>query len=68
MTKELIEHSRKRREFTDMALIVTTVTLVVSLAIAFTVVSIGIARADTLVPIADGGQEIFAALVGAIFS
>jgi hypothetical protein len=48
MTKELIEHSRKRREFTDMALIVTTVTLVVSLAIAFTVVSIGIARADTL--------------------
>ena len=48
MTKELIEHSRKRREFTNMALIVTTVTLVVSLAIAFTVVSIGIARADTL--------------------
>ena len=48
MTKESIEHSRKRREFTDMALIVTTVTLVISLAIAFTVVSIGIARADTL--------------------
>jgi len=48
MTKELIEHSRKRREFTDMALTVTTVTLVVSLVIAFTVVSIGIARADTL--------------------
>jgi len=68
MTNELIERSHKRHEFADAALIVTTITLVVSLVIAVTAVSIGIARADTLVPIADGGQEIFAALVGAIFS
>jgi hypothetical protein len=50
MTTELIERSRKRHEFADVALLVTTVTLVVSLVIAFTAVSIGIARADTLMP------------------
>jgi len=32
MTNELIERSRKRHEFADVALLVTTVTLVVSLA------------------------------------
>jgi hypothetical protein len=56
MTKELIERSRKRHEFADVALLVTTVTLVVSLVIAFTVVSIGIARADTLMPFAGNGN------------
>ena len=45
MTKDLIERSRKRHEFADLALIVTTITLVVSLVIAATAVSIGIARA-----------------------
>jgi hypothetical protein len=60
MTKEMIERSRKRHEFADAALIVTTITLVVSLVIAVTAVSIGIARADTLVPIADSGVGRFA--------
>jgi hypothetical protein len=56
MTKELIERSRKRHEIADVALLVTTVTLVVSLVIAFTAVSIGIARADTLIPFAGSGS------------
>ncbi|HEY5597253.1 MAG TPA: hypothetical protein VIK47_00485 [Kiloniellales bacterium] len=63
MTKELIERSRKRHEFTNAALIVTTITLVVSLVIAVTAVSIGIARADTLVPLADSGGGRFALAV-----
>jgi hypothetical protein len=65
MTNELIERSRKR-EFADVALIVTTVALVVSLVIAFTAVSIGIARADTLAPFTDGsgGCLVFSLSVG----
>jgi hypothetical protein len=63
MTKDLIERSRRRHEFADAALIVTTITLVVSLVIAATAVSIGIARADTLTPIADGGGGRFALAV-----
>jgi hypothetical protein len=59
----LIERSRRRHEFADAALIVTTITLVVSLVIAATAVSIGIARADTLTPIADGGGGRFALAV-----
>jgi hypothetical protein len=57
MTKELIERSRRRHEFADVALIVTTVTLVVSLVIAFTAVSIGIARADTLATLSSRGSS-----------
>lgn len=66
MTKELIERSRKRHEFADVALLITTVTLVVSLVIAFTAVSIGIARADTLTPFTGGGggRLAFGALFG----
>ena len=66
MTKELIERSRKRHEFADVALIVTTMALVVSLVIAFTAVSIGIARADTLVPFggSGGGRLALAIVVG----
>ena len=56
MTQEMIERSRQRHEFADVALLVTTVTLVVSLVIAFTAVSIGIARADTLMPLAGSGS------------
>jgi hypothetical protein len=56
MTNELIERSRKRHEFADVALLVTTVTLVVSLVIAFTAVSIGIARADTLTSLTGSGN------------
>jgi hypothetical protein len=47
MTQELIERSRRRRAGTDFALVVITLALAVLLAIAATVVSIGIARADT---------------------
>jgi hypothetical protein len=70
MTKELSERSRKRHEFADVALLVTTVTLVVSIVIAATVVSIGIARADTLVPIADsnGGRFALALLLGLVIA
>jgi len=70
MTKELIERSRKRHEFADVALIVTTLALVVSLVIAGTVVSIGIARADTLVPFSgDGnGRMALAALLGLVIA
>jgi hypothetical protein len=45
MTNELIEQSRKRSAFADQAFVATTLALVVSIAVAFTVVSIEIARA-----------------------
>ena len=56
MTKELIERSRRRHAFADVPLIVLAATLVLSLAIALTAVSIGIARADTLAPFGGGGS------------
>jgi hypothetical protein len=70
MTKDLIERSRKRHEFADLALIVTTIALAVSLVIAATAVSIGIARADTLVPIAEsgGGRFALAILLGLVIA
>ena len=70
MTKELIERPRKRHEFADAASIVTTISLVVSLVIAVTAVSIGIARADTLVPLADsgGGRLALAMLVALVIA
>ncbi len=66
MTRELIERSRKRHAFADVPLIVLAVTLVVSLVIAFTAVSVGIARADTLVPFggSGSGRLALAMLVG----
>ena len=60
MTKELIERSRKRHGFADVALLVTTAALVVSLVVAATAVSIGIARADTLGSIAESNGGRFA--------
>jgi hypothetical protein len=56
MTKELIERSRRRHAFADVPLLVLTGALVLSLAVAFTAVSIGIARAGTLVPFGGGGN------------
>lgn len=50
MTRELIERSRKRHEFTGPALIAITSALTVSLVIAATAVSIGLARAGGFVP------------------
>ena len=69
MTKELIERSRKRHAFADLPLIVLTASLVLSLVIAFTTVSIGIARADTLVPFGGGsGRLALAMLVGVVIA
>jgi hypothetical protein len=70
MTQELIERSRKRQAFVDVGLFVTTAALVLSLAVAFTVVSIGIARADTLSPFGDlgNGRLIFAGVVGFVIA
>ena len=45
MTKELIEQSRRRPAFAQQAFVAATLALVVSVAVAFTVVSIEIARA-----------------------
>jgi hypothetical protein len=66
MTKELIERSNRRHAFVDVVLLVTTGALVLSLVVAFTVVSIGIARAGTLAPFGDigGGRLALAGLLG----
>ena len=66
MTKELIERSHRRHALADAPLIVLTAALVFSLAIVFTAVSIGIARADTLVPFGGSGSArlALAMLVG----
>src|SRR5205085_10375997 len=56
MTKELIERAHRRHAFADVPLLMLTATLVLSLAVAFTAVSIGIARADTLAPFGGSGS------------
>jgi len=70
MTKKLMDRSGKRHEFADPTLIVTTATLVVSLVIAAIVVSVGIARADTLAPIVqgNGGRVVLAVLLGLLIA
>ena len=70
MTKEIIERSYKRHAFADVALITMTVVIVLSLAIAATVVSIGIARADTIGDIAQssGGRLAVAAFLGLVIA
>jgi hypothetical protein len=70
MTKELIERAHKRHAFADMPLLMLTATLVLSLAVAFTVVSIGIARADTLAPFggSGSGRLALAMLVGVVIA
>ena len=70
MTKELIERSRERHVFADASLIALTAALVVSLVVAFTAVSIGIARADTLVPFGGtgSGRLALAILVGFVIA
>jgi hypothetical protein len=45
MTQELLEQSRKRPAFADQAFVALTLALAVSVAVAFTIVSFGIARA-----------------------
>ena len=70
MTKELIERSRRRHAFADVPLIVLAAALVLSLVVAFTAVSIGIARADTLVPFggSGSGRLALAMLVGVVIA
>jgi hypothetical protein len=45
MTQKMIEQSRRRQAFADLAYLATTVALAVSVAFAFSVVTFGIARA-----------------------
>ncbi len=45
MTQQLIEQSRRRPAFADFAYRATTVVLALSVVFAFTVVTLGIARA-----------------------
>ena len=70
MTKKLIDRSGQRHAFADVPLIVLAVSLVLSLVVAFTAVSIGIARADTLVPFGGGGSGrlALAMLVGVVIA
>lgn len=56
MTQELIERSRQRHAFAGLPVILITLSLAVSLVVAATAVSIGIARADALMPAAGGGN------------
>ena len=70
MIKESIEHSGTRHAFADVPLIVLTVSLLVSLVIAFSAVSVGIARADTLMPFGGtgSGRLALAMLVGFVIA
>jgi hypothetical protein len=70
MTRQPIERSQRHRRFADLPLLVLTVALVLSLVIAFSAVSIGIARADTLTPFGGGGSGrlALAVLVGLVIT
>ena len=70
MTKELVERSGTHHAFADVPLIVLTVSLLVSLVIAFSAVSVGIARADTLMPFggSGSGRLVLAMLVGFVIA
>ena len=61
---------RHRPALADAPLIVLTVALLCSLVVAFSAVSIGIARADTLVPFggSGGGRLALAMLLGLIIA
>src|SRR6266496_2432693 len=59
MTQELIERSRQRLAFAGLPVILITLSLAMSIVIAATAVSIGIARADTLMPAASSGRLMF---------
>ena len=59
---------RHRPALADAPLIVLTVALLCSLVVAFSAVSIGIARADTLTPFGGSGRLALAMLVGLIIS
>ncbi len=67
MTQDLIDRSRKRHTLTDTALFVLIAALAIALIVAAIVVSIGMARADTLRHIAaSGGGRVALALFVAL--
>jgi hypothetical protein len=69
MTQELIERSRQRLAFTGLPVILITLSLTMSIVIAATAVSIGIARADTLMPAAGGsGRLMFVLFVAFVIA
>ena len=70
MTQELLERSRERHALAGLPVILITLSLVVSLMIAATAVSFGIARADSLMPSANGGSMwlVLALFVGCVLA
>ena len=67
MTQDLIDRSRRRHTLTDTALFVLIAALAIALIVAAIVVSIGMARADTLGHIAgNGGGRLALAVFGAL--
>jgi uncharacterized membrane protein YidH (DUF202 family) len=62
MPSQLISQPSSRRAFADVALLTTTICLVISLAVAITTVSIGIARADTFGAASRHGDNTFLAV------
>jgi uncharacterized membrane protein len=59
MHSEPISQPSSRRAFADVALLTTAICLVISLAVAITTVSIGIARADTFGAASRHGNDTF---------
>ena len=66
MIEQTSKRPRQRHTLADLPLIVLTVALLFSLVVAFSAVSMGIARADTLMPFggSGGGRLALATLVG----
>ena len=60
MVEQTNERPRHRHALAELPLIVLTVALLVSLVVAFSAVSVGIARADTLMPFGGSGNGRFA--------
>jgi hypothetical protein len=67
MTQEMIDRSRKRHTLTEGALFSLIAALAIALVVAAVVVSIGIARADTLGP-SGGGRVAIAAILGLLIA
>ena len=70
MTQDLIDRSRRRHTFTDTALFVLIAALAIALVVAAIVVSVGMARADTLGQLAASGtgRAWLAVLAGGILA
>lgn len=66
MIEQASERPRQRSALAELPLIALTVALLFSLVVAFSAVSVGIARADTLMPFggSGNGRLALATLVG----